>query len=832
MTINAELKLAFDFVNFTEKNVFLTGKAGTGKTTFLHNLKKVSLKRMIVVAPTGVAAINAGGVTIHSFFQMPFGPYIPVDYINHGLPFQQNKPSTLAALQKFNREKINIIKSLDLLVIDEISMVRADLLDGIDDVLRRYKNKAKPFGGIQLLMIGDLQQLAPVIKEDEWNILKEYYETGFFFSSKALQKTDYISIELKHIFRQSDEYFIRILNMIRESRIDDTMLGELNKKFNGNFSPGKDEGYITLTTHNAQAQEINEAELRKLPVKERTYTATVNGDFPEYSYPTDYELILKKGAQVMFIKNDPSREKLFFNGKIGAIVKLDDDAIYVKCPDDNEEIYVEPLEWQNLKYSIDETTKEIKEQIAGTFKQFPLKLAWAITIHKSQGLTFDKAIIDAHAAFTHGQVYVALSRCRSLEGLVLKTTVSRNGLIFDSRIERFTRDVEENPPTEMQLIESKKTYEQSLLSELFDFRTLQTRIYHCIKVCRENQGSLHGDMHKIFESIVTSVKTDITDVMEKFNAQLQRIISQHENIENNQVLQDRIKKACIYFTGKTETIVSNEVNKISIVTDNKAVRKTITEAIEKLQEETMMKISCLKACSNGFVVKNYLEARAKAAIEKYIEKPQIKKPDETKFYDVVHPVLYKQLKTWREIKADEMNTPINRILPQKTLFELVSLLPTTLSELKTIDRIGSKKIKKYGTEILGMIIQYCKENNIEIHETEATFDQNHEKIDSRQISFALFREGKSVETIAIERHLAVSTIEGHLAHFVGTGELEIEKLIVPEKIALASDYFLHNNTTLLAQAKTALEDKLSYSELRYVLKHMIYNGKIKPAYKI
>ncbi|MDZ7742909.1 MAG: PIF1 family DEAD/DEAH box helicase [Bacteroidota bacterium] len=414
---NKQLQLAFDFVQYTGNNIFLTGKAGTGKTTFLHNLKKQSPKRMVVVAPTGVAAINAGGVTIHSFFQVSFGPQVP-GYEEQGAG---------AAYKRFSKEKINIMKSLDLLVIDEISMVRADLLDAIDAVLRKYKNRRQPFGGVQLLMIGDLQQLAPVVKEDEWHILQQHYDTPFFFSSQALQQTSFTSIELKHVYRQSDQDFIELLNKIRDNNLDQQVVDVLNTRYIPGFK-ADEQGYITLTTHNAKARNINESRLQRLPGKTESFIAEVHGKFPDYNYPTDEKLVLKEGAQVMFVKNDPSPDKEYYNGKIGKIKSFVDDCVLVECPGENFTIQVVPVEWQNVKYGLDPETKAITEEIEGSFTQVPLKLAWAITIHKSQGLTFEKAIIDAEAAFAHGQVYVALSRCKSLEGLVLSSKIGRVAL--------------------------------------------------------------------------------------------------------------------------------------------------------------------------------------------------------------------------------------------------------------------------------------------------------------------------------------------------------------------------------------------------------------------
>ena len=346
---NPQLELAFNFLQYTNQNIFLTGKAGTGKTTFLRNLKKQSPKRMVVVAPTGVAAINAGGVTIHSFFQMSFGPQIPVS------PDQQRQVAVpadgnvAAGIKRFSREKINIMRSLDLLVIDEISMVRADVLDGIDEVLRRYKNRYKPFGGVQLLMIGDLQQLAPVVKDDDWAILKDYYDTCFFFSSHALKRSKFMGIELNHIFRQSDQRFIDLLNKVRENRMDAATLQELNQRHIPGFNPEEKEGYITLTTHNYQSQQINDSKLGQLGAQSHRFKAEVQGEFPEYSYPTDLELELKVGAQVMFVKNDISADKRFYNGKIGKITNIDDETIEVQCPGDYLPIDVEKAEWAKCK---------------------------------------------------------------------------------------------------------------------------------------------------------------------------------------------------------------------------------------------------------------------------------------------------------------------------------------------------------------------------------------------------------------------------------------------------------------------------------------------------
>ena len=481
MESNPQLELAYDFLEYTGVNVFLTGKAGTGKTTFLRELKRRSPKRMIVVAPTGVAAINAGGVTIHSFFQLPFGPYVPgsTDTVERGEKLQYT--------HKFNREKINIIKMIDLLVIDEISMVRADLLDAVDDMLRRYRSKNEPFGGVQLLLIGDLQQLAPVVKEDEWALLKQHYASAFFFHSKALAATRYVAIELKHVYRQQDREFVDLLNRVRENRVDAAVLGMLNRRYVPGFKPSDDEGYITLTTHNHQAQRINDVKMAELSTRAYSFKAEVKDNFPTYSYPTEETLVLKQGAQVMFVKNDSSPEKRYYNGKIGKITAINDRSIEVVGKEDGLKIQVTPEEWTNTRYTLDEETREITETVEGTFKQYPLKTAWAITIHKSQGLTFERAIVDANAAFAHGQVYVALSRCKTFEGLVLSSPVTVRSLVSDGAIDEFVREAEQKEPNKEELQQARQSYFRELLLEQFDYETIRWRLHYLYRVLDEQE---------------------------------------------------------------------------------------------------------------------------------------------------------------------------------------------------------------------------------------------------------------------------------------------------------------------------------------------------------
>lgn len=556
---NPELNLVWDFVNNTDRNIFLTGKAGTGKTTFLHKLKSESLKRLAVVAPTGVAAINAGGVTIHSFFQLPFGPILPETANTPGNSFSK----------KFSKKKINIIKSLDLLIIDEVSMVRADLLDGIDQVLRRFRDRTKPFGGAQLLMIGDLQQLSPVIKQDEWQLLKQHYSTGFFFGSNAYQSSNALTIELKRIYRQESEDFIKILNEIRNDSLSPESSETLNKRFIPEFVAKDDEGYTTLTTHNNRADSINSAELKKLKKKSFIYEADVLGKFPEYTYPTHSQLELKVGAQVMFVKNDSSPEKRYFNGKIGTIVGLDEDEVLTRCPGDNFDIVTSREIWRNIQYSIKPETKEIVEEEIGSFSQIPLCLAWAITIHKSQGLTFEKVIIDAQEAFAHGQTYVALSRCTTLEGIVLTGPLTRKSIINNHEVASFSKNAEDNQPDSSILETSQKTYQLNLIDEIFNFYSFLYPVTRIMDIYYKNKESISGNLLDQLTILKEKGVTQLLKINATFKSQLVKLC-EVEAPENNSVIQERFIKAIAYFEKYTKDFVKEPLEELRFTTDNKA----------------------------------------------------------------------------------------------------------------------------------------------------------------------------------------------------------------------------------------------------------------------
>ncbi|MBN1117476.1 MAG: HRDC domain-containing protein [Bacteroidales bacterium] len=814
MVSNPQLELAHKFVENTNKNIFLTGKAGTGKTTFLKHLQTNSPKRCIVVAPTGVAAINAGGVTIHSFFQMPFGPHLPREAIT-GSTTQFASGHT-----KISKTKIDIIKSIDLLIIDEISMVRADLLDGIDDVLRKYRDRYKPFGGVQLLMIGDIQQLAPVVKDEDWNILRPYYKTLYFYGSRALQQTDYISIELKHIFRQSDNKFIDLLNKIRENNIDEKTLDELNSRCIPGFEGNQQEGYITLTTHNNKARELNLRKLSSLKTPSFTFEAGINGDFPEYSYPTDYELLLKPGAQVMFVKNDPSPEKAYYNGKIGIIEEIDDedDRILVKCTEDNEYIAVGRTEWENCKYSINPESKEIQETVVGKFFQFPLKLAWAITIHKSQGLTFEKAIIDAQASFAHGQVYVALSRCRTLEGLVLSTPIREFSIKTDNEVHQFSKDISRNTPNQDKLKQAEIDFQREIILDLFDFKKLLSRIFGCIKIANEHASSLLTDLNPVFQEMQKRVKTELQDVAEKFHPQINFLFSNLEEKNNKALLQERIAKASAYFNEKIQTRIFSIITSLRIDTDNKNVKKDFKKYIENLYQEACVKTACMKSVLNDFDLKKFLEVRALASIENLPTNTSKTKDAPVNESTLENKALFDVLRSWRNNLAREQNVPAYRILTQKAIAALAEEMPASLSELLKIKGIGKAKVKTFGAEILELIEGYCTKNNVDYHpdyklELEPKKEKK-PKVDTKKLTFDLYNQGKSIEEISRERSLTLQTIEGHIAHYIEKGELEIIRFLAKEDLEKILSAIDEVGTTQLSALKEFLEDEYDFGKLK------------------
>ena len=714
--INEQLDLAWQFVERTGVNVFLTGKAGTGKTTFLRRLKERSPKRMVVVAPTGVAAINAGGVTIHSFFQFPLAPYIPGGSFN-----------TKDEKYRFGKEKKNIIRTLDLLVIDEISMVRADLLDQIDAVLRLHKDRHRPFGGVQLLMIGDLSQLAPVVKDSEWSLLREYYHTPYFFGSHALQQTQHVTIELTHVYRQTDRTFIDILNEARENRLTSESLARLNSRVAYGQQTGTNseirnqkseiiEGVIRLTTHNATANRYNEERMDALKGVRFSFRADVTGTFPESSYPAEEKLVLKKGCQVMFLKND-SQGSRYYNGKLGVVSAIDAERICVRGIDDGEEIVVEPDVWTNARYVIDKETKEIREEIEGEFRQYPLRLAWAITVHKSQGLTFDRAVLDVNAAFAAGQVYVALSRCRSLEGLVLTAPLSLSSVKTDALVTDYMNvELEQAQHTAGHLTALERDYYLMMLTELFNFKTLEADFHRMLRLIDEHLYKVYPLLLKEYKRADERMTKEITAVSAVFYRQYAALVMESPDYAADRLLAERIHKAASYFLERLDDFMGPLMERAALDSDNKEVKERLTEAAYNLKQSFAQKRHLLaRVVENGFNVSTYLKDKAVGLLnadqpaKRERKKGTVpEKIEVDRNADIRHPRLFHKLRAWRSERAEELGRPVYGVLTQKALIGIANELPTSDRELLRMPGFGKKSLEMFGREILAIVREYLE----------------------------------------------------------------------------------------------------------------------------
>lgn len=741
--------IASKFINNTNKNVFLTGKAGTGKTTFLKHIIKHTYKNAVIVAPTGIAAINAGGVTIHSLFQLPFGAFIPSRETT--LEFNENQkinnPNTLLRGLQLNTTKRRLLQELELLIIDEVSMLRADLLDAIDTVLKSVRRKNNlPFGGVQVLFIGDLLQLPPVVKDDEWRFLKSHYRTAFFFDAVVLQQSKPLYIELDKIYRQADNSFISILNNLRNNQVTKQDIETLNSFYKPDYKSDLNDNYIHLTTHNNKADSLNRESLLSLPGPSYFFKASIEDDFNEYAFPVEQNLELKKGAQIMFIKNDPSGNQRFFNGKIGIVSNINANEIEVSFNDGKPPIAVSKYEWQNIKYSLNEATNEIEEKINGTFTQYPIKLAWAITVHKSQGLTFEKAIIDIENAFAPGQVYVALSRLTSLKGLILSSPINVNSLNVNANITEYANTKDSNQVLAELFEKESFVFFQNYVIQCFNFATLNHALTLHIESYQkdEQKSSKQKHFNWAFELKKEVEATKI--VSDKFLNQLNNIfISKQPDFKNQ--LKARILAAKDHFAPLL-----------------KQFSKTILKQIEKLQSEKKVKayLTELAELDALFFKQLQLINKAEAMVNSANENSEFSK--ET----------------------------INTAKENKERIEELSKVPTPKSRKK--DKTKTETDKK-------------------------------EKINTKEVTFHLFKSGKTIEEIAQERKMVPLTIEGHLAHYAGLGMIDVKLFVDEEKMKNIITVSKTLDTTLFGPIKQSLGDDYTYSEIRFAMTYYQHSKK-------
>lgn len=588
--ISAEAKYVLQFINQTNRSVFLTGKAGTGKTTLLKEIIQTTHKNCVVVAPTGIAALNAGGVTIHSMFQLPFGGFLPdnsVAQFNENSKFESR--ATLRRHFRMSGVKKAVIRNMELLIVDEVSMLRSDLLDAMDFMLQSVRKRNQPFGGVQVLFIGDLLQLPPVIRDDEWRVLRNYYSGKFFFHAHVVQQNPPLYIELSKIFRQTDDRFISVLNNLRNNTISQNDISILNEFVKPNFDLKANKGYITLTTHNAKADTINQKSLEDLEGNSRFYKAEVTDDFPDKIYPIEEKLELKVGAQVMFIKNDLSFEKKFFNGKMGIIQSLSEREIWVHFPDENKSIEVEKYEWQNIRYTVNENTKEIEEEVLGTFVHYPIKLAWAITVHKSQGLTFDKAALDVSQVFLPGQAYVALSRLRSLNGLILLSPLQMNGISNDQDVMNYSENKASTEFLENTLQKDTKDFILNFLISSFDWTDLSQEWRNHRFTYNEKSEISEKSKHTIWAKKCADEMEKLIDPSQKFILQLRKLFTENPDL---QFVNERIQAAFNYFLLPMDNLVYEILFKLEEVKRIKKVKAYYDEllVLEELQIKAVLRL--------------------------------------------------------------------------------------------------------------------------------------------------------------------------------------------------------------------------------------------------
>lgn len=700
MNLSITHKRVIDFLVNTDKPMFLTGKAGTGKTTFLHYIKNNITKNMAVVAPTAIAALNAGGVTINSFFQIPFGPLIPN---TSGEIHNAEKVSRMSA------DKAKLLASLQLLIIDEISMVRADTIDRIDSILKIVKGSSRPFGGVQLLMIGDLYQLPPVYQND-WPVLKAFYTSPYFFNGLIFKTFPVLSFELTEVFRQSDPTFVQILNSIRNADINESLLGILNKQYNPDLAPDTLSDYVTLSTHNSSVSKINESRLENLTGELLVYKATVVGDFPKEAYPAEPELRIKTGAQIIFIKNDSSGKRQYYNGRAAKIIAASENSIQVRFLDDGSEFEVVPETWENVKYALNESDGKIAESNNGSFTQYPIKLAWAITIHKSQGLTFDKAVIDVEAAFASGQTYVALSRCRTLEGLVLKAPVKAENIITDSRIITFMQETTSKHDQQEILKTAKLEHEYEVVADLFNFSSIQQEWRLLSSMIDYSDYSDKAILLTLFKEVEEILDTQIKKIADKFLQKEFSILVVEKPLKMQMEFLVRLKQAAVYFKPKIEKLIN-------------CIQKLLTFPLEKNLDPDFFSIynqlmSHLKGKSVGLQVDlttsdlNELLTTITEAGISYYPVYQLKTEKPAQIKEIVNPLLLQEILTWRVDAGTKRGIADYLVLSDQLCVSIAAKSPRSLSELAQIKGVGAGKATELGDDFVKIIRNYLGENDL------------------------------------------------------------------------------------------------------------------------
>lgn len=709
---NTLFALAADFIQHTSRSVFLTGKAGTGKTTFLRHIASTTKKHLAIAAPTGVAAINAGGMTLHSLFQLPFGVYLP-GYHSVDSSLQITNRNSLFKNLHLSKTKRDVLQELELLVIDEISMVRCDMLDAVDTILKVVRRSQQPFGGVQLLFIGDLYQLSPVAKPDEWAIMQTYYESPFFFHAKVMEEAKPLNIELTKIYRQNEQTFINLLNNIRQGKVTNDDLSLLDSRLQNQ----KIEGAITLTTHNQKADSINEYELSNLAGQAYRFKAIITGEFSDRSYPTDEVLVLKKGARIMFIKNDSGEERRYYNGKMATVTFVDEDSVEVQF-DDGFTFDLTRETWRNIRYKYQADADEIDEEELGTFTQYPIRLAWAITIHKSQGLTFEKAMIDAGSSFATGQVYVALSRCTSLDGLILQTPIASKQIMTDPQVIRYSNNLK--TITELnELLETEKAIHTKLqIARSFTFSKIKDAISEWAAAIGEQKSP---DINAISLSGKLMAKAiNLDELALKTRSWLERKSEDVSSVEAEQVFEQGLRKSIEHFY---ELLHNDFYLPLLAHEESFRAKKKVKQKVQEVQQLLSIVRSHAQRLCNIFL------------------------EDEIMF----------------DGKPDYFKT----VAPPKPL-------------------------AKGGSAIESRI---------------------------------LFDKGMSLEEIAASRGLVLSTIQGHIAQYVKTGAISIDRLVSAEKLAVIQQALKETEEPTLSAIKEKLGDDYTYGEIRMVFNHLEYLNK-------